>query len=94
MWEWHHSQYLGGAQSVTGRSTGTHVLIGAHGVSGILYILLQVPGILEDAETRKLIIGVLEYLLTLKGEDGNYPTRGKSHLRVPNPSISPVSRLN
>lgn len=53
MYEWHESYYLGAA----------------HGVSGILYLLLQVTEYLTKSELNDLIKPTIEYLISLR-----YPT--------------------
>jgi len=60
MYSWHNKEYLGGA----------------HGLSGILYVLLDLPFIVSNA--REEIIGTLDWLLTIKLSNGNYPSRVES----------------
>lgn len=50
MYEWHESYYLGAA----------------HGVSGILYLLLQVNEYLTESERNDLIKPTIEYLINLR----------------------------
>ncbi|RZB66625.1 lanC-like protein 2 [Asbolus verrucosus] len=58
MYQWHGSYYLGAA----------------HGLSGILYLLLQVTEYLTDAELHTLIRPTIEYLSSLKFPSGNFPS--------------------
>lgn len=50
MYEWHESYYLGAA----------------HGLSGILYLLLQIKEYLTKSELNELIKPTIEYLTTLR----------------------------
>ncbi|EGG14922.1 lantibiotic synthetase component C-like protein [Cavenderia fasciculata] len=64
MYEWHHSQYLGGV----------------HGLAGILYILMNCLELIDDESDKKLNIsndikGSLDYLMSTRLESGNFPTR-------------------
>jgi hypothetical protein len=54
---------------------GKTYLAAAHGVSGILYILLDVPHLLDNEQTKKDIIGTIDFIISLKCKSGNYPTR-------------------
>eukprot|EP00929_Paragymnodinium_shiwhaense_P060751 TRINITY_DN30325_c0_g1_i1.p1 TRINITY_DN30325_c0_g1~~TRINITY_DN30325_c0_g1_i1.p1 ORF type:complete len:437 (-),score=54.68 TRINITY_DN30325_c0_g1_i1:87-1397(-) len=57
MWTWHGKQYLGGA----------------HGVAGILYIILQFPEVVADPTWRSNIMGTLDALASLQTDNGNWP---------------------
>lgn len=57
MYEWYETYYLGAA----------------HGFTGILYLLLQVPEYINKDELNKLIRPTIEYLATLKLPSGNFP---------------------
>lgn len=59
MYEWHDSKYLGGA----------------HGLTGILYILLQLPSLLKDSAFVADVQACVATLASLERSDGNYPTR-------------------
>eukprot|EP01102_Stenamoeba_stenopodia_P016589 TRINITY_DN5814_c0_g1_i1.p1 TRINITY_DN5814_c0_g1~~TRINITY_DN5814_c0_g1_i1.p1 ORF type:complete len:284 (-),score=66.32 TRINITY_DN5814_c0_g1_i1:34-885(-) len=60
MYEWHDSRYLGGA----------------HGLTGILYVLLEaLPYVQPTEEEMSLIKASLRYLATERLANGNYPTR-------------------
>lgn len=50
MYEWHDSLYLGAA----------------HGVSGIMYILLHLSSYLSQSELQELIKPTVDYLATLR----------------------------
>lgn len=52
MYQWHESYYLGAA----------------HGISGILYLLLQVKEYLDNFELDDLIKPTIDYLITLRYE--------------------------
>ncbi|CAH1966130.1 unnamed protein product [Acanthoscelides obtectus] len=58
MYEWHESYYLGAA----------------HGVSGILYLLLQVKQYLPDDDLLNLIKPTIDYLTTQRFPSGNFPS--------------------
>lgn len=58
MYQWHDSYYLGAA----------------HGLSGILYMLLQAREYLTDIELNTLIKPTIEYLVKLRYPSGNYPS--------------------
>ncbi|GAB6032476.1 Glutathione S-transferase lancl1, variant 2 [Chamberlinius hualienensis] len=58
MYSWHDKHYMGAA----------------HGISGILYMLLQVSDILTEDEKRNLIKPTVDYLISLKFPSGNYPS--------------------
>ncbi|KAF5278469.1 hypothetical protein FQA39_LY05958 [Lamprigera yunnana] len=58
MYQWHDLFYLGAA----------------HGVAGILYLLLQAQEHLTDTELNTLIKPTIDYLATLKYNSGNYPS--------------------
>jgi len=57
MWTWHGKAYLGAA----------------HGVAGILYMLLHVPSVTQDAHWQPLITATIDRLSGLKSEEGNFP---------------------
>jgi hypothetical protein len=66
MWSWHDSKYLGGA----------------HGVTGILYMLLQCRWRFEasaakSAELRSLVLSTLDYCLSIRLPSGNFPSSEK-----------------
>ncbi|KAK9889522.1 hypothetical protein WA026_006876 [Henosepilachna vigintioctopunctata] len=58
MYQWHDSYYLGAA----------------HGLSGIIYLMLQVKEYLTESELNTLIRPTIEYLSTLRFPSGNYPS--------------------
>ncbi|XP_048522811.1 lanC-like protein 2 isoform X1 [Dendroctonus ponderosae] len=58
MFQWHDSQYLGAA----------------HGVSGIIYLLLQARKYLTEAELTNLIKPTISFLSTLRFPTGNFPS--------------------
>lgn len=58
MYKWHDKHYLGAA----------------HGVSGILYMLLQEFASLTPDERTNLIKPTIDFLMTLKFPSGNYPS--------------------
>ena len=62
MYEWHKKTYLAGA----------------HGVAGILAVLLQVPNLLQDETIKRDIKGTIDYIIGLKFPSHNFPTRGKN----------------
>lgn len=55
MYEWHDSLYLGAA----------------HGVSGIMYILLHLASYLSDSELQNLVKPTVDYLATLRQHHRN-----------------------
>ncbi|THU78063.1 hypothetical protein K435DRAFT_811880 [Dendrothele bispora CBS 962.96] len=57
MWSWHEKRYLGGA----------------HGVAGILQILLMCPTQLISPYIGE-ILGTIEWLIKLQDQDGNWPS--------------------
>lgn len=59
MYEWHDAKYLGGA----------------HGLVGILYVLIQFPALLKDAALVTEIQSCITSLASLERSDGNFPTR-------------------
>jgi len=59
MYEWHERRYLAGA----------------HGLSGILYLLLDLKEIMNDEQYKKDIIGSIDFLASQELPSGNYPTR-------------------
>ncbi|XP_034938031.1 lanC-like protein 2 isoform X2 [Chelonus insularis] len=58
MYSWHDTEYLGGA----------------HGLAGILYILLQAREYLTEEQLKNEIQPALEYLLSLRYPSGNFPS--------------------
>lgn len=58
MYEWHDSYYLGAA----------------HGVAGILYMLLQAREQLSSSELQTLVQRTVGYYLTLRYPSGNFPS--------------------
>lgn len=58
MYSWHNSEYLGGA----------------HGLAGILYILLQARDYLTEEQLKNDILPALYYLQDLKYPSGNFPS--------------------
>lgn len=58
MYQWHESYYLGAA----------------HGLSGILYMLLQVRAQLSDAELKELIRPSVDAYASLQYPSGNFPS--------------------
>lgn len=62
MYEWHDAKYLGGG----------------HGLTGILYVLMQFPALLKDAALVTEIQSCITSLMSLERSDGNYPTREDS----------------
>ncbi|PHJ22984.1 lanthionine synthetase c family protein [Cystoisospora suis] len=57
MYSWHEKYYLGAA----------------HGVLGILYILMLVPSVRRDLNAMRYVKGTLDWILTLETENQNYP---------------------
>ncbi|XP_019872798.1 lanC-like protein 2 isoform X2 [Aethina tumida] len=58
MYQWHDSYYLGAA----------------HGLSGILYLLLNCTEYLLESEINTLIKPTIDHLATLKFKSGNFPS--------------------
>lgn len=58
MYQWHGSYYLGAA----------------HGLSGILYLLLQIKEYLSESELNELVKPTIDYLVSLKFSSGNFPS--------------------
>ncbi len=58
MYHWHKKTYIGAA----------------HGISGILYILLQAKHLLKQDELNFLIKPTIDFIASLKFESGNYPS--------------------
>lgn len=56
MFEWHNKHYLGAA----------------HGLSGIMYILLQAPHYLSKTELNELIRPTIDYLMKTRYPSGNF----------------------
>jgi hypothetical protein len=64
MYQWHESYYLGAA----------------HGLSGILYLLLQAKDYLTEAELHTIIKPTIDYLASLRFPSGNFPSSmGRDH---------------
>ncbi|TFK87683.1 hypothetical protein K466DRAFT_490406 [Polyporus arcularius HHB13444] len=63
MWRWHGSRYLGAA----------------HGVVGILHMLLHAPSAILQPHWEK-IVSTIEWLLALQDPLGNWPTRADRHV--------------
>lgn len=63
MYAWHDSEYLGGA----------------HGLAGILYLLLQAKEYLTQAQLDNEIKPALNFLITLQYPSGNFPSSIGSH---------------
>jgi len=59
MYEWHGKPYIGAA----------------HGLAGILYVLLQIPQIQSDNSLLCTIQKAVDFLLKQSFKSGNYPTR-------------------
>ncbi|CAJ1410888.1 unnamed protein product [Effrenium voratum] len=57
MWEWYRERYMGAA----------------HGVVGIIFMLLHVPELLEDAQCLDTIRQTLQWLATARAAPGNWP---------------------
>lgn len=57
LWRWHGKEYLGAA----------------HGVMGIVFMLLHVETVTRDANRRQLLAGTIDWLLTKTTAIGNYP---------------------
>ncbi|XP_047988051.1 lanC-like protein 2 [Leguminivora glycinivorella] len=62
LWHWHDKVYLGGA----------------HGVAGILYILLQAQAHISANDMQNFIKPTLDWLLNQKFPSGNFPSSLKS----------------
>lgn len=62
LWQWHDKIYLGAA----------------HGISGILYILLQARSYINTTEIRSFIKPTLDWLLNQRFSSGNFPSSLKS----------------
>ncbi|XP_063973828.1 glutathione S-transferase LANCL1-like isoform X2 [Diachasmimorpha longicaudata] len=58
MYSWHEKEYLGGA----------------HGIAGILYILLQARAYLTEAQLNDEIKPSIDYLITLRFPSKNFPS--------------------
>ncbi|KAJ3860850.1 lanthionine synthetase C-like protein [Lentinula novae-zelandiae] len=67
MWSWHHKRYLGAA----------------HGVAGILHILLMCPVEMIEPYISD-ILQTIEWLTTYQDNDGNWPTSLKQRYTQPN----------
>jgi hypothetical protein len=46
----------------------------AHGLAGVLYVLLHLPDRCLHAGVRPLITGALDFLVSIQREDGNFPS--------------------
>ncbi|CAG9862428.1 unnamed protein product [Phyllotreta striolata] len=58
MYQWHDSYYLGAA----------------HGLAGILYLLLQARSYIAETDLNNVIRPTIEYLLTQRFPSGNFPS--------------------
>lgn len=58
MYQWHNSYYLGAA----------------HGLSGIIYLLLQAHEYLSESELKTLIKPTIDYLTSIQYPSGNFPS--------------------
>lgn len=69
MYQWHDSYYLGAA----------------HGLSGILYLLLQIKEYLTESELNTLIKPTIDYLSTIRWifVESNYSIKNNVVLRFP-----------
>ncbi|KAJ3900003.1 hypothetical protein F5879DRAFT_974483 [Lentinula edodes] len=67
MWSWHHKRYLGAA----------------HGVAGILHVLLMCPVEMIEPYISD-ILQTIEWLTTYQDNDGNWPTSLKQRYTQPN----------
>ncbi|KAJ3849145.1 hypothetical protein EV368DRAFT_47922, partial [Lentinula lateritia] len=67
MWSWHHKRYLGAA----------------HGVAGILHVLLMCPVEMIKPYISD-ILQTIEWLTTYQDNDGNWPTSLKQRYTQPN----------
>ncbi|KAL2715276.1 lanC-like protein 2 isoform X1 [Vespula squamosa] len=63
MYSWHDTEYLGAA----------------HGLAGILYILLQARNYLYEEQLKNFILSTLYYLQDLKYPSGNFPSSIESN---------------
>ncbi|XP_076758502.1 glutathione S-transferase LANCL1 isoform X1 [Xylocopa sonorina] len=63
MYEWHGTEYIGGA----------------HGLAGILYMLLQAGQYLTQAQLERDIKPALEFLQNIRYPSGNFPSSIGSH---------------
>jgi len=60
MYEWHDKKYLGAA----------------HGLTGILHLLMQFPKFMSEGDNTKYIRGSVDFILSLvKEAKGNFPSR-------------------
>eukprot|EP00761_Pharyngomonas_kirbyi_P007187 gb/GECH01007196.1/.p1 GENE.gb/GECH01007196.1/~~gb/GECH01007196.1/.p1 ORF type:complete len:507 (+),score=112.33 gb/GECH01007196.1/:1-1521(+) len=72
LWEWHDKKYLGAA----------------HGIVGILYILLDVPYVRQNPKWMRDILNSVHFIATeLQFPDGNFPTR-TDHFELNRPAYS------
>lgn len=62
IWKWHDKLYFGGA----------------HGMAGILYLLLQSNEYIESTDLELLIKPTIDWLLETQYESGNFPSSYKS----------------
>jgi lantibiotic modifying enzyme len=62
MWQWHDSEYIGAV----------------HGVSGIIYILLDFDFVLNDQKLMEDISDTCKWMSTLVTKSNNFPSRGNS----------------
>ncbi|KAI0746461.1 hypothetical protein C8Q80DRAFT_1175179 [Daedaleopsis nitida] len=63
MWRWHGSRYLGAA----------------HGVVGILHVILHAPSAILRSHWEK-ILGTVQWLLAIQHPLGNWPTKAGRHM--------------
>src|SRR5262249_25721096 len=54
------------------RADGATYFGAAHGLAGVLYVLLHLPERCRDGRARELIVGALDFLLSIQ-KDGNFP---------------------
>ncbi|KAJ3914365.1 lanthionine synthetase C-like protein [Lentinula edodes] len=73
MWSWHHKRYLGAA----------------HGVAGILHVLLMCPVDMIEPYISD-ILKTIEWLTTYQDDDGNWPTSLKQRYTQPNDLVQYV----
>ncbi|KRZ34102.1 LanC-like protein 2 [Trichinella pseudospiralis] len=53
---------------------GTYYLGAAHGLAGILFILMRTPNFCENADLKSAVEQTMDYLITLRFPSGNYPS--------------------
>ncbi|KAF9554810.1 Lanthionine synthetase C-like protein [Agrocybe pediades] len=69
MWTWHGKRYLGGA----------------HGVAGILHILLCCPGSVIQKHLPD-IFGTISWLMEIQDDDGNWPSKAPTQRGFSSPN--------